>query len=625
MTATEVTRKPLTLADEPWPSWVAAFNPRSGGAESPPLLLATSGDAASLAVVGPYRVVFDGWLYNGDELRRAGGAPPDANDPATVLYAYRALGREVISRIKGRFALLIWDGQGEELLCARDPLGTYPLFWAERDQELLFSTGMDELVRQPGVSNALNRIVLAEHLCSRWPEMADTHYEAVRRVPPGHVFALGRGGRRLYRYWDPVPLPDSDDWVREDELERFDELFDEAVRRCLEPGRGGVFLSGGLDSVSVAAVATDLSRRRGMPEPWALSLGFPHPDCNEEEIQRQVAAKLDLPQVMLGYDEAVGGMGRVAAAAELSRTSPAPLLGLWPPAYRQLALEGRECGCKVILTGSGGDEMLLASTYRAADLLRGADLAGLWRLYRSIQRSYPWPTIHTMKATFWAAAARPLLQREARKAMRAVSPSRLSARWRRRIAEGTPAWVRRDPALWSELLGRAERHTATWPPLSRGFYYHECRSALDHVTVSMELERVFEDGRRAGIPIHEPYWDADLQEFLYRVPPDLLEQGGRTKGLVRGMLARRFPDAGFERQKKVIGNEFAFDTFVTEVPRVLAGMGGARTLSELGIVDQAQLDRAVAGMESDPKERRKSYRLWHVVGLEAWVRARADG
>ena len=613
------------MADEPWPSWVAAYNPRPGGAKAPRLELATSGDGAILAVDGPYRVVFDGWLYNRDELRQASRAPAaEASDAAAVLHAYQALGRDVVGRIKGRFAMLIWDGQRDELVCARDPLGTYPLFWARRDDQVLFSTGMDDLVRQPGVSKGLNRIVLAEHLCSRWPEMADTHYEAVNRVPPGHVFVLGRDGHRLYRYWDPVPQPDSENWVGEDELERFDELFDQAVRRCLEPGPAGVFLSGGLDSVSVAAVATDLSRRRGMPEPWALSLGYPHPDCNEEEIQRQVAANLGLRQVMLGYDEAVGGRGRVGAAAELSRTNPVPLLGLWPPAYRQLALEGKERGCKVILTGSGGDEMLLASTYRAADLLRRLDLAGIWRLYRGIQRSYPWPTIHTMKATFWSAAARPLLQVGARKAMRAISPSRLSARWRRKIAEGTPPWIRPDPDLWPVLLARAERRTATWPPLSTGFYYHECRSALDHVTVSMELERVFEDGRRAGIPIHEPYWDADLQEFLYRVPPDLLEQGGRTKGLVRGMLARRFPDAGFERQKKVIGNEFAFDTFVTEVPKVLAEMGGARALAELGIVDQAELDRAVARMQSDPSERRGSYRLWHVVGLEAWMRARAD-
>jgi asparagine synthase (glutamine-hydrolysing) len=613
------------LADEPWPSWVAACNLGAGAVEAPSLRLAANGDGAAIATDGPYRVVFDGWLYNRAELGRAAGAPAESDAASTVLHAYRELGPDVVGSLTGRFAVLIWDGSREELVCARDQLGAYPLFWAERDHEVLFSTGMDELVRQPGVSNALNRIVLSEHLCSRWPEMADTHYEAVRRVPPGHVLALGRRGRRLYRYWDPVPQPDSEDWVREDELERFDDLFDQAVRRCLVPGAAGVFLSGGLDSVSVAAVATDLSRRRGMPEPWALSLGFPHPDCNEEEIQRQVAGNLGLRQVMLGYDEATGGRGRVAAAAELSRTNPAPLLGLWPPAYRSLALEGARRGCKVILTGSGGDEMLLASTYRAADLLRRLDLGDLWRLYRSIQRSYPWPMIHTMKATFWSAAARPLLQRGARKAMRAVSPSRLSARWRRRIAEGTPAWVRRDPDLWPELLARAERHTATWPPLSRDFYYHECRSALDHVTISMELERVFEDGRRAGIPIHEPYWDADLQEFLYRVPPDLLEQGGRTKGLVRGMLARRFPDAGFERQKKVIGNEFAFDTFVTEVPQVLAEMGGAEALAELGIVDQAELERALERMQSDPKERRGSYRLWHVVGLEAWVRAHANG
>jgi hypothetical protein len=64
---------------------------------------------------------------------------------------------------------------------------------------------------------------------------------------------------------------------------------------------------------------------------------------------------------------------------------------------------------------------------------------------------------------------------------------------------------------------------------------------------------------------------------------------------------------------------------VSEIPRVLAEMEGARALSELGIVDQAQLDRALWRMRSDPNGRRESYRLWHVVGLEAWVRARAEG
>jgi asparagine synthase (glutamine-hydrolysing) len=605
-------------------SWVATFRRRRPGGKGAVAALepeTIGGTAPDVASDGARRVIFDGWLYNQEDLRKVGGASADANAARVTLRAYRALGPDVATKMKGRFVLIIWDAEAEELLCVRDAVGAYPLFFAERGDELLLSTGIEELVRQPGVSTALNRVVLAEHLCSRWPQMEDTHYAAVRRVPPGHVLVLGPGGRRVYRHWDPVPHPGSDDWVQKDELERFDELFDQAVRRCLKPGPAGIFLSGGLDSVSVAAVATDISRTERMPIPWALSLGFPHPDCNEEEIQRNVAAQLGLPQELVWYDDAVRPLGRVGAAVEASRSAPVPLMGMWPPAYRKLALVGKDRGCKVILTGSGGDEMLLASTYRAADLLRRLQLVGLWRLYWGIQRSYPWSIPHTMKATFWGAAARPLLQRTGRKALGRVAPSLLHSRWRRKITEGTPPWVSRDPEVWNEVLTRAERLTATWPPQG-DFYYGECRAALDHVTVSMEMERVFEDGRRVGIPIHEPYWDADLQDFLYRVPPDDLEQGGRTKGLVRGMLARRFPDAGFERQKKVIGTEFANDSFVTEIPKAMEEMGGPQALAELGLVDQRKLTEAMARMASDPDERRKSYRVWHVLSLEAWVRSR---
>ena len=87
------------------------------------------------------------------------------------------------------------------------------------------------------------------------------------------------------------------------------------------------------------------------------------------------------------------------------------------------------------------------------------------------------------------------------------------------------------------------------------------------------------------------------------------------------MLARRFPELGFERQKKVIGREFANDTFVSEVPKVLRQMGGAGALAELGVVDQRQLDQAIARLASDPRERHGSHRLWQVLSLEAWVRA----
>jgi asparagine synthase (glutamine-hydrolysing) len=607
--------------EAPAPCWLATFDPWGEGAEA--LVLEAEGDSgARVAVDGPYRAVFDGRIYNRDRLGELGGAPPQANEAEVVLHAYRALGAEMLARIEGLFVVIVWDGAREQLVCARDPVGRLPLFYATSGNALIFSMGFEDLVRQPHVSAELNRVVLAEHLAGRWPDPEDTYYSAVRRVPAGHALVLSRAGRRLYRYWDPVPTADSDDWVGEDEIIRFEELFEQAVNRCLDGDPAGVFLSGGLDSVSVAAVATDLTRSRGLSPPWALSLAFPHPDCNEEDVQRGVAGELGISQVVLGYDDAVRPQGRVEAALEGSRLMPMPLIGMWPPAYWRLIAEGKRRGCKVILTGGGGDEMLLPSHYLAADLLARFDFRGWWRLFGELRRSYPWSMPRMIQSTLWRFGARPLLQRATRRAVGAVAPSGLERRWRRQIEQGTPSWVSPDPAVARELMERALAQVARWPPPSSDFYYHENRAALDHVTVSLEMERLFEEGRRTGVPIMEPFWDAELQEFLYRVPPDILNEGGRTKGLVRGMLARRFPDLGFERQRKVIATSFATDTFVSELPTIFEEMGGARTLSELGIIDQARIDEAVAWMVSDPGDRRTSNYLWHAVSLEAWARAR---
>ena len=83
-------------------------------------------------------------------------------------------------------------------------------------------------------------------------------------------------------------------WADEEELENFDALLDQAVDRCLALGPTAIYLSGGLDSISVAAVATDRARNRGLNDPLALSLHFPEPQSNEEKVQRGVARELGL-------------------------------------------------------------------------------------------------------------------------------------------------------------------------------------------------------------------------------------------------------------------------------------------------------------------------------------------
>jgi asparagine synthase (glutamine-hydrolysing) len=564
---------------------------------------------------------FDGALDNGDELRATLALADRSTAAELVLHGYLRWGAGVISRLRGHFATLVRDQRERRILCARDRMGIHPLFYAQADGRVLVSTSIQGLLDEPSVSTSVNRAALADHLSHRWPEPEETYFEAVRRVPPGHALVASAGDARLYRYWEPVPAGGID-WVGADELERFDALLAQAVDRCLDGDRAGLWLSGGLDSVTVATVATDRSRRRGLPDPFALSLVFPHPDANEERVQRGVADGLGLEHLVLEFFEAVGEGGMLGAALDLCRTWPAPLLSFWLPAYQTLGLEGRRRGCTTILTGGGGDEWLGVTPVIAADQLLALDLVGLYHLGRSMRSSFRVSRMRMIRNLLWTYGVGALLKAGAGSALQRTAPRALRARARRRAASQTPEWVAPDPALRAEIDERAVR---AWPtPHLHDFYAREIRETLDHPLVSMELEEVFENGRRMGVPVRQPFFDADLVEFVCRVPPELLNGGGRSKGLIREAAATRFPELGFDRQKKVAATAFSRPLIAEEGLRIMREMDGTPALAEAGIVDQRKMRRSIEGALAHGGRTRSggAYRLWDTLSLEAWLRPR---
>jgi asparagine synthetase B (glutamine-hydrolysing) len=481
---------------------------------------------------------------------------------------------------------------------------------------LLVSPSIDVLIRQPQVSAELNRAALADFFLDRFPKLEETFFGAVKRVPPGHVLRVERDSTRTARYWDPSPNGKVQ-WLTPEEVERFDELLDQAVSRCLGFGKAGIFLSGGLDSVSVAAVVAQSIKAENHPQPWALSLIFPEPDT-EETIQRGVAMQLGLSQVLKPFFEAIGGNELLSPALELSRALPAPLLNTWWPAYYGLAREGEERGCRVILTGNGGDEWLTLTPKLAADLWRSFDVASVYRLWRALQRSYRRPSLALLRGVLWTFGAGPVLVPLAHRLVKRIAPWALDAR--RRIFAPPPKWLAPDPDLRRELEFRwNERRTPERQP-SGSFYIDELKTGLDHSLVSWEMEELFNFGERMGMRILHPFWDADLVDLLYRTPPFQLLQDGRTKGLVRASLARRFPDLGFKQQRKLEATNFYSSLVYQEGRECLQRLGGARTLARLGILDE----KAVGCLFERLLARRKlgdAHRAWSFLNLESWARA----
>jgi asparagine synthetase B (glutamine-hydrolysing) len=586
--------------------WVVVVSREHGFEDAPPDLTAVSETRT---------VFFDGQIYDRADLERELGLPSDLprRDAELALAAYERWGEGTPEHLNGVFSLVAWDAERKALQAVRDPLGIRPLFRCERGDRVLLSNSIAVLTHDPRVPADVSPIALAGLLSGRLPYHVETFFPAVQRVPQGHAWAWGLGAPTLRRYWDPLPPSEPIEWADPDELEQFDALLERAVARALSNGPAGLFLSGGIDSVAVAAYAADLERKAGR-SPWAFSLVFPDESVNEEGVQRAVAAALGLPQTIIPLDEAVGSEGVFGAALSLAADWPSPLQNPWLPAYLRLGQEAAARGFQTVLTGGGGDEWLTAGPFYAADLIRALQFRELFAFAAAYRRSYPHSGLRVAHNVVWRFGLRPLLVDAVRPVLERMAPPLLTARVRRQL----PDWLAPDPVLRRELYERQPKVPSTLP--SGSIYVREGRRALEHPLIDFEMEETFEAGLRTGAAVLQPYWDPDLLNLLYRVRPEDLNRGGRSKGLVRETLDSRFPDCGFRGQRKVVALHFFQELVLHQAAKARARLGPVTALADLGIVDpirlEANLDRIV-----EKRDLRQTHRIWDTLLMEMWLRS----
>ena len=301
----------------------------------------------------------------------------------------------------------------------------------------------------------------------------DTFFVDIPRLMPGHVLRFDGDSVSTERYWRPrvgIRTEPTDVQSVQDE---FDVLLSRAVDRCLDLGPAGVLLSGGIDSAAIAAVATDRSRRRGLPDPVALSINFPEPASDESTTQRAVASALGIPHVLVPWDEAFGPEGPLLEALALAKWRPIPP-SPWESAYGLLARTAAQLGCRSTI-GGDATEWLAHEFFYAADLLSGLDLAGLLRLVAAEQERTRRSRPQVTRTLLWTYGARALLLHHAARFPYFGAHERVEALRTRQRMRSIPAWLVPDPALRRELAGRWR---STVLPLARGSFYARARLGL---------------------------------------------------------------------------------------------------------------------------------------------------
>lgn len=597
------------------------------------LLFGDNGRRAGVDPATGTQVVICGLIHErgelSSELRAAGTDIRDwrcAAQPALALAAYRHWGDDFVRRLAGTFAVILWDPRAGRLLAARDRVGMHPLFFAGRDGAWVFSSDQRTLVGRGGVQRKPNRVAIVSHFATLYPDKTETFLAGVRRLPPGHRLSWSRGSVSMARYWDPIPDGPIASWPRDADPERFEFLFERAVRRCMGEAPCALFMSGGIDSLSVALVAARVRAREARSSPQALSLAFDALGPQEIATQREMSVRLGLAQRLVPVDESVADGAFIRANLALAGTWDAPIQFLWLSSYVALARSAVAEGGRTILTGSGGDEWLGISPVLSADLMRDFEFRRIAALLRAFRASYRLPPASHLRNFLWTNGLRPIVRSALLPTAMRWIPDLVATRRRRHRQRMRPAWLAPEPDLLREYNDRREaeldRLEAERMPAS--YYGHELRRGLDHPLVSSEYEEWFEFSRQTGALRASPYFDADLIEFLAPYPPEHLVIRGRHKGLAREMLDRAFPDLEFHRQRKDHAIPYHRDVVMREAPGLYRETGRMQQLVRLGILDSDALDRALElSSKGDEQGGVAPWALHQLFTFDAWLQSLA--
>lgn len=184
-------------------------------------------------------------------------------DAELILRAYRCWGTACVEHIVGDFAFGIWDGARQQLFCARDHMGVKPFYYVQIGSRLIFSNTLDCLRRHPLVSDRLNELAIADFLLFGVnQDPATTSFAEIQRLPQAHRANWSSNGMQLSRYWS-LPTDEPLFYRRADDyLDQFRHLLRKAVADRLRTNQVWIFMSGGLDSPALAAIARDLMQKR---------------------------------------------------------------------------------------------------------------------------------------------------------------------------------------------------------------------------------------------------------------------------------------------------------------------------------------------------------------------------
>ncbi|MFT3775292.1 MAG: asparagine synthase (glutamine-hydrolyzing) [Minicystis sp.] len=327
--------------------------------------LSAGGHQPTSTADGRYTLVYNGEVYNFRELREEltglGDTFHSSCDTEVVLKAYARWGAGALTRFRGMFAIAVWDAKEGSLFLARDRLGIKPLYYARGPRGFAFASEVRALLATGFAERRLSRRALQSYFAFGAVSGPDVILDGVASLPPGHWLRMQGGEITVREYWR-IPLVDDRDAAFDDEVHAIRPILQDAVKlRLVADVPVGIFLSGGIDSSVVVALAT----RASDAPVHTFTVTFDEERYSEAPFAAEVARRYgcDHHQVHLPASRAVMDFDKAIRALDQPSVDGVNTYFVSKAA--------REAGLTVALSGLGGDEVFAGYPYfRAFGRLR---------------------------------------------------------------------------------------------------------------------------------------------------------------------------------------------------------------------------------------------------------------
>ncbi len=539
---------------------------------------------------GTLTVVFNGELFDHverrAELEGRGHRLVTGCDTEIIPHLWEEHGEGTWERLRGQFAVALWDSGKHQLHLGRDRFGISPLYWTRQGDWLLFASEIKGLLASGMVPARPDRKGIDHVFAFAAMPGPRTCFEGVQLLQAGHFLRVSPAGEgratasiEERAFWEmDFPAEGDEEWGDDPEklIEEFEGLLLSAVEERLRADVPvGAYLSGGVDSSMIVALATHLKGA----DVNTYTVRVNQPGLDEFDAAtlsaRHIGAKAPIAQ-HFGDQDALDTYPELLLAAE------APVIDTSCAALLQLARRVNDCGQKVVLTGEGADEWLVG---------------------------YPWYKLDKMVGILDSIPGLPLGTKARKKYLQINKVPHFSNEWRKEVEDsvgGKNAWIdafgllaisrlrfygdsMREIMLntnpWADLgfpIERAKR----WHPLNRGVWIAGRVLLAGHL-LQAKGDRV---AMHSSVEARYPFLDEEIFDFTAKLHPRWKLRGFKDKYLLRQLAERWIPKSIATRHKVIF--RAPLDSFhMSPEPPFVAQLLSEESLRKTGYFDAAEVGK----------------------------------